>query len=330
MGETRRRLIGSMGLMLVAPALAQTRSHRLGMLLLAPSGTLYDAFFSGLKTRGWQEGRNLQVDRRVSVNDQLRAPEMASELVRLGADVLVPVGSANAVAARNASRSIPIVMLASGFPVESGLAASLARPGGNVTGLSVYAGEELFSKYVTLVKELVPGLRNLGVFWGYAPPYYPRIETDLCIAAMRRAATTLGLNFRVWLNPDGASLAASLQSAAAAPLDALIVSAGGPQSAPETIQQISAFCAKRRLPTMCDITGLFFSAGGVLSYSVDFAELGARGASFVDRVLRGAKPAEMPIEQPTRFELVVNLRRAKAIGFTVPSAILVRADRVIE
>jgi putative ABC transport system substrate-binding protein len=327
----RRCVLGSMGLLLVAPALAQSKkTARLGMLLLGRLGPLNDAFFAELGRRGWSQGRNLQVEMHVTASEQERAQEMASELVRDGADVLVTVGTANAVAARKATNSIPIVMLASGFPVESGLAASLARPGGNVTGLSVYAGTALFSKYISLFHELVPNLRNLGVFWGYAPPAFPQVETDLAVGAMRSAAQSLGMNFRVWMNRDGNDLAANLAAADTARLDALFVSAGGPQSVPEGIEKISAFCEKRRLPTMCDIAGLFFLSGGVMAYAVDVNELGFRGASFVDRILRGAKPGELPIEQPTRFELVLNQRRARALGMTIPPTMLIRADRVIE
>jgi len=304
--------------------------HRLGLLLLAHFPQQTDLFLATLHDRGWALGKNLAVETRVTAREQSRAHEMAKELIDNGADILVVSGTANAVAARRASRTVPIVMLASGFPVESGLAASLARPGGNVTGLSVYAGTELFGKYVTLFKEFVPSLRELGVFWGYAPPAFPQVETDLGVGQMRRAAEALKINIRVWLNRSDTELAANLAAAAGAPLDALFVSAGGPQSVPESIAKIADFCEKRRLPTMSDVAGVFFLAGGVLSYSVDFKELGVRAASFVDRILRGAKPGELPIEQPTRFELVINLKRAKAIGMAIPPSILVRADRVIE
>jgi putative tryptophan/tyrosine transport system substrate-binding protein len=306
------------------------RRHRLGVLLLGHLPALTDPFFAALQARGWSLGQNLEVETRVTAREQSRAHEVARELIDKGANLLVIVGTANAVSARRASATVPIVMLASGYPVESGLAASLARPGGNVTGLSVYAGSELFGKYIALLKELVPQLRELGIFWGYAPPAYPERETELAVGAMRRAAGALGINVHVWTNPDESALAKNLAAAASAHLDALFVSAGGAQSVPEGIAKLAAFCEQKRLPTMCDVAGNFFLAGGVLSYTVDFKELGVRGASFVDRILRGAKPGELPIEQPTRFELVANARRAKAIGMTIPASILLRVDRVIE
>jgi putative tryptophan/tyrosine transport system substrate-binding protein len=299
-------------------------------LLLGPFPALTNPFLAALRDRGWALGKNLQVETRVTAPEQPRAAQMARELIAKGASLIAVTGTANALAAREASTSVPIVALACGYPVESGLAASLARPGGNVTGLSVYAGTEIFGKDVALFKEAVPKLRNLGVFWGYAPPAFPQVETDMVMDEMRRAGSALGIHLKFWLNPDMRALERTLAEAATAPLDAVFVSAGGAQSAPDGIDQVAQFCERRRLPTMCDVAGNFFAAGGVISYSVDFRELGVRGAAFVDRILRGAKPAEMPIEQPRRFELVVSLKRARLIGMTIPRSILTRADRVIE
>ena len=329
----RRRLLALLGAGLAPalPALGQSeKSRRIGLLLLSPFPPLIDPFLATLRDRGWSSGKNLQVETRVTAPAQSGAPQMARELIAKGASVIAVTGTANALAAREASRSVPIVMLASGYPVESGLAASLARPGGNVTGLSVYAGTEIFGKDVALFKEAVPRLRELGIFWGYAPPGFPKVETDIVIDEMTRAASALGINLRLWLNPDMTALERTLIEAAVVPLDAVFVSAGGAQSAPEGIAKVAEFCERRRLPTMCDVVGNFFAAGGVLSYSVDFRELGVRAAAFVDRIFRGAKPAEMPIEQPRRFELVVNMKRARLIGMSVPPSILTRADRVIE
>jgi putative tryptophan/tyrosine transport system substrate-binding protein len=147
---------------------------------------------------------------------------------------------------------------------------------------------------------------------------------------MRRAADSLNIQLRVWQNPDAPALTANLRDAANTRMQALFVTSGTAQAVPVAVAQIARFCEVRQLPTMCDIAGLFFQTGGVLAYSVDIAELGIRGASFVDRILRGANPAELPIEQPTRFQLIVNARRAKALGIAVPSPLLTRADRIIE
>jgi putative ABC transport system substrate-binding protein len=303
---------------------------RIGLLLLGPFPALVDPFLVSLRERGWSVGMNLHVETRVTPAEQARAPDMAREMIAKGADVIAVTGTANAVAAREASKTVPIVALACGYPVESGLAVSLARPGGNVTGVSVYAGTELFGKFVALFKEAVPQLQRLGIFWGYAPPAFPQIETDIAVGEMRRAASALGIQTSVWMNPDLPALDRTLAQAEPAALDAVFVSAGGAQSAPDGIAKVAAFCERRRLPTMCDVAGNFFATGGVLSYSVDWRELGARSAGHVDRILRGAKPGELPIEQPTRFELVLNLKRAKLIGMAIPPAIVARADRVIQ
>ena len=338
MAVSRRRLLVLGGLLAAVPVpvVAQrARSARLGVLHLAPPGAsssatdLFHVFSEALKDRGWAVGRNLVIESRTTAGAPHRAVDFAKELLQNGAEMLVAVGSSNALAARQATSTVPIVMLASGFPVESGLAASLARPGGNVTGLRVYAGE-VFGKYVALVKELVPSLTELGIFWGYGPPAFPPIETPLALDEMRRAADTLNIQLRVWQNPDAAALTANLREAANTRMQALFVTSGTAQTVPAAVAQITRFCEVRRLPTMCDLAGLFFQTGGVLAYSVDIAELGMRGASFVDRILRGANPAELPIEQPTRFQLIVNAKRAKALGIAVPAALLTRADRVIE
>jgi putative ABC transport system substrate-binding protein len=306
------------------------RECRLGLLLISPFPATIDPFVAALNERGWTLGRNLKVDTRITAAEQERAPEMAKELIQQGADIIVVTGTANAVAARQASKTVPIVALACGYPVESGLASSLARPGGNVTGLTVYAGTEIFAKAVSLARELVPGLKQLGVFWAYAPPFYPQVEVDICLKEMRLAAELNKMRTRVWINRNTRELDQTLAEAAGLPLEALFLTAGGPQSMPEGIAKVAAFCERRRLPAVGDIAGNIFAAAGVVANSPVWKELAVRGASFVDRIMRGAKPGDLPIEYPTRYELVVNAKRAKVIGLEIPRSILARADRVIE
>ena len=176
----------------------------------------------------------------------------------------------------------------------------------------------------------MPSLRDLGVFWGYAPPAYPQIETEMCLNEMRRAADGLNIRLRTWLNRDQRELDANLAEAAKPPLQAMFLTAGGPQSTPEGIAKVAAFCESRRLPAVADINSAMFRAAGILAHSPDINELAMRGASFVDRILRGAKPGELPIEHPTRYQLYVNAKRAKAVGVKIPASILARADRMIE
>jgi putative tryptophan/tyrosine transport system substrate-binding protein len=329
----RRRTVIFAGVasgLLGATGVRAQRPRRLGLMLLVPFPALTEPLIAALADSGWRIGSNLEVDIRVTAPRQSQAIDMARELIQRGADILVTVSTANAVAANQASPTVPIVMLASGYPVESGLAASLAKPGGTVTGLSIYAGSSLFGKYVELMRELVPNLRELGVFWGYAPPAFPQVETDLALGEMRAAAAAMQIGLRVWMNRNEAALQANIAAAGASSIQALFVTAGGPQSSPETIQWIADFCTKRRLPTGCDVAGAYFARGGVISYSADLAALSRRAAHYIDRILRGSKPGELPIERPARFELVVNHRFARQLKLVVPPAILTRADRVIE
>ncbi|HUQ74246.1 MAG TPA: ABC transporter substrate-binding protein [Burkholderiales bacterium] len=302
--------------------------RRVGLLQLVPFPPLTDPLLAALKDRGWTLGKNLSVETRITAPQQERAAEMAKELIRNGCDLLIAIGTANAVAAKQATQTVPIVMLA-GYPVESGLVASLAKPGGNLTGVTIYAGTGVFGKQVALAKELVPTLRELGVLWAYAPPAFPEAETEICLKEMRTAADALRIRLRVWMNRSEEGLHKCLVEVAKAPLQALFVTSGGPQSTPEGIAKVARFAEQRRLPVVCDIASTVFRAAGVLTYAANLGELGATAASFVDRILRGAKPNDLPIERPTRFELVINAQRMKAIGLTIPPTLLARADRVI-
>jgi len=331
MPDRTRRLLVLGGALAALPAIAQPgRTPRLGLLLLTPNSAVTDPFVAGLKERGWEEGRNLALETRFTASRQDQAGRLAGELLLGRADVLVAVSTANALAARQATSTVPIVMLGGGYPVEAGLAKSLARPGGNVTGISIYAQREVFGKFVALAKELLPSLRDLGVLWGYGPPAFPQIEADITLAEMRRAAAATRIRLHEWMNRSQADLDANLAAAATAALGALFVTSGAPQAAPGNVEKIAQLCRARRLPSVCDVSGAFFQRAGVLAYSADLNEIGARAASFVDRILRGADPAELPMEQPTKFNLIVNLKQARAIAMSVPTSILARADRVIE
>ena len=334
----RRRALALVSMLApLRTSLSQGRKVRLGLLLLAPAAAntagplpdLVHEFLAALGRLGWMSGQNLAFESRVTAAEPHRAVDMAKDLLQGGAELLVAVGSSNALAARGATSTAPIVMLASGYPVESGLARSLARPGGNVTGLRIYAGE-VFGKYVELAKELVPSLKQLGVFWGYGPPAFPEIETRLGLDEMQRSADRLGIRLQIWQNPDSGKIAANLREAADAPIQALFVTSGTAQAVPQNVREIARFCEARRLPTMCDVAGIFFQTGGLVAYSFDTMELAVRGAAFVDRILRGAKPGDLPIEQPTRFILIVNAKRAGELGVSVPASLIARADRVIE
>jgi putative ABC transport system substrate-binding protein len=198
--------------------------------------------------------------------------------------------------------------------------------------MTVYAdGGGLFGKFLELLRELQPSLRELGVFWGYAPPSYRLEQVAPAIDELRRAAKAFDVKVHFWQTGTDSDLDAALSAAAMVPLDGLFVTGGVIHNLPEPAKRIGRFTLERRLPTVTDSPGTFFLAGGaILSYSAELKELASRTAYFVDRILRGARPGDLPIEQPTKYELTVNVKAAKAIGLNIPSALLLRADRVID
>jgi putative ABC transport system substrate-binding protein len=285
-----------------------------------------------LRERGWMVDRDLIVEVQQTHGDPQRAEALARELVLKRVDVIVTILTGTAIAARRATSVTPIVMLASGFPIEGGLAKSLAHPGGNVTGIAVYAGGgALFGKFVELLRELVPSLRELGVLWGYAPPSYRPEQLAPATEELHRAAKALNVNVRFWQTGTESDLESALAAAGSAPLDALLVTAGVIHNLPDIAPRIIRFVQQRRLPALTDSPGPLFTAGGaVLAYSTSAKELATRGADFVDRILKGARPGDLPIEQPTRYYLTVNLKAAKALSLTIPQPLLLRADQVVE
>ena len=315
---------------LKAQAQTTERVSRVGVLSPNPA-PLIDRLIAALGERGWVMGRNLVVDLRYTHGDPQRAEGLARELVAQRVNVIVTNFTATAMAAHRATSVTPIVMATSGFPVEGGLANSLARPGGNVTGMTVYAGGgPLFGKFVQLLRELLPSLRDLGVFWGYAPPSYKLAQVAPAIEELHRATNVLNINLRFWQTGSENDLASALDAASNVPLDALFVTGGVIHGRPEIAPKIARFILQRRLPTVTDGAGPFFVAGAVSAYTAEPTELAARTAHFIDRILKGAKPGELPIEQPTKYELVVNRKMAKSIGLTIPPSLLLRADQVIE
>jgi len=331
----RTFLAGTGAVLLAAPLAAEgqppAKVYRVGFLSPGPAPHITDPLMAALSERGWRVGHNVLVESRFTGGDPQRAETLARELVQERTDVIVTNITALAMAARRVTSIIPIVMATSGFPVEGGLAKSLARPGGNVTGVTVYAGGgPLFGKYVELLHELVPSMREFGVFWGYAPPSYLEEQVAPATDELHRAAKALNVKLRFWQTGRESDLQAALAAAAGAPLDALFVTGGVIHGLPEIAPRIIRFVQQRRLPTLTEGGAFFVAGGAVLAYSVDFNEIAARTAYFVDRILKGAKPGDLPIEQPTKYVLRVNLKAARAIGLTIPPSLLARADQVIE
>jgi putative tryptophan/tyrosine transport system substrate-binding protein len=280
-----------------------------------------EAFRQGLRELGYQEGNTVTIEYRFAEGKLERLPSLAAELVRLNVDTIVTGGTPQLLAAKHATRTIPVVMAFAGDPVEQGFVASLARPAGNITGLSSVA-PDLSGKRLELLKEIVPTLSRAGVLWNPADPGIRRNFNET-----ETAARALGVqihSLEVWSRDQFGS---AFKAATAARVQALNVLQANLTN--EHRRQIVKFAAQSRLPTMFGEEGLM-DAGGLMSYGPDYGDLFRRAALYVDKILKGAKPADLPVEQPTQFELVINLKTAKQIGLTIPANVLARADRVIK
>jgi len=292
--------------------------------LLSPasrSPSVVPALFDALAELGWIEGKNLVVERRYAENRLERLPELAAELVRLNVEVIVANGTLGPLAAKRATSTIPIVMTAAGDPLGSGLVASLARPGGNVTGISLMAPDH-GGKRLELLKELLPRLARVAVLWNAANPYAAIVFKETQAAGRTLGIEVQSLEVRGPDDFDGAFDTARKQRP-----DALIT-----VEDPLTFshqKRIADFATGQQLPSLYGFRE-FVVAGGLMSYGANVADLFRRAASYVDKILKGAKPADLPVQQPTTFELVINVKTARALGLEIPPTLLARADEVIE
>jgi len=286
-----------------------------------PVPHLRDAFVDAFQALGWVEGKNVIYEDRFAENQLDRLPDLAAELVRLNVDVITAGGTLAPLAAKRATSTIPIVMTSAGDPLGSGLVTSLARPGANVTGLSLMA-PELGGKRLELLKEILPGLNRVAIIWNAANPY-----SALVFKETQRAAQVLNIQVHSLEVRHPGELGDALEAATRQHASALIT-----VEDPLTLnhrQQIADFAAKNRLLAIYGLRE-FADAGGFLTYGAHIADLMRRSAGYVDKILKGAKPADLPVEQPTKFELVINLKTAKTLGLEVPPTLLARADEVIE
>ena len=279
------------------------------------------ALEQGLRELGYVEGKDIVVEFRSARGRFEVLPALAAELVRLNLDVLVTEGTPAARAAKNATRHVPIVMGNAGDPVGTGLVASLARPGGNITGLSDFSSD-LVAKRLELLKEFVPSLSRVAVLWNPGNPTNP-----LELRTIQMAAPALG----VAVLPYAVSGRSDIEHAFAAmrkERPAGLMVAGDPMIGSQA-GLITELALQSRLPAILGVAAVVNSAG-LIGYGTNFDELFRRAATYVDKVLKGAKPADLPIEQPTKFTLAINMKTAKALGLTIPQSLLLRADRVIE
>jgi len=319
-------MTGALAASLASFAQQSAKIARIGFLHPASpegvGGVHLQALREGLRELGYVEGKNLQLEVRWGEGKLERLPALAAELVQLKVDVIVAATSPSVVAAHQATRTIPIVMPLSPDPVGDGLVASLARPGGNITGLSQMS-PELGEKRIQLLKEMFPKVSHaMAVLWN---PDYMGMRARFEQA--RVAAPAVGLTVRSVEVRDTRELDAAFDVIIREHPEALLLLAD-----PFTINQrsrIVEFAAEQRLPAIYESSD-FVDVGGLISYGPNISDQYRRAATYVDKILRGAKPADLPIEQPTKFELVINMRAAKALGIKFPNSILLRADRVIE
>jgi putative tryptophan/tyrosine transport system substrate-binding protein len=327
--DRRAFLTALTGGLLAAPLAAEAqqtgRVYRIGMLTNKASDPAesrrWQVFRLGLRERGWIEGENILIELREVEGNSARLPELAADLVRRKVDLIVAQGSLFTGAAKAATSSIPIVFVGHADPVGTGHVASLARPGGNITGLALLQ-TELGSKGLELLRSVVPALTRIAVLWHPGTP-----STVPGLKALEEPARRLQLE----LQPVGARSAAELETAFAAMARARaqgVLVLATPIFFGER-QRLGELAIAHRLPTMSQVRD-YAEAGGLMSYGADFVDLYRRGAIHVDKILRGAKPADLPVEQATKFELVINLKTAKALGLTIPPSLLQRADQVIE
>jgi len=327
----RRRFLLAASALLAAPlARAQARRpgrpFRIGVIPhMSPWGL--EQVESAMRDLGWVRGRDFalfQSDIPYGGDVDLTV----KRVVDGGPDLIFAAVTSYVVVAQHLTKTIPIVMWASGYPVEAGVARSYARSGTNVTGLAIYAGTDIFGKLLELLREAKPGIGRVGVLWSYAPPAHPRAEIDPCYDAIRKAARSLGLDVRMLEVDQPERMAAAFDWIASQRVEALMLTSGAPL-APHR-QEIMTFTIEKRLPTIVDFEWLGIEPQPLLRYSPSAAALIRQAVVYVDKILKGANPADLPIERPAKFELVVNQKTATALGITIPQSILIRADRVIE
>lgn len=318
-----------LGAMLVAfglPAQAQQpkKVARIGFLTAASrtgSAHFTEALLQGLRELGYVEGQNISIEYRWADGKFERLPELAAELVRLKVDVIVAVVTQASLAAKNATGTIPIVMVAVANPVDSGLVASLARPGANITGTSAMA-DEVVGKQLELLKETLPKISRVAAMWNPANPVFQKLQ----LRAVEATARVLNVSLESVEARDLADIERAFATIAKERTRALLVMSDPVFTTHRG--RIGDLAVKHRLPA---VTGAreYAEAGILMTYGPSYSESSRRAATYVDKILKGAKPADIPVERSTKFELVINLNTAKQIGLTIPQSVLYRADKVI-
>jgi ABC-type uncharacterized transport system substrate-binding protein len=327
MNGTRRTFILSVVSVLVAwplyvAAQQAQRTFRIGVLSpgTPPPGPL-DALRQGLRELGYEDGRNISIEWRFAGATNERLRDLAEELVRLKVDVIVAINTQASLAAKRATATTPIVIARVSDPVRTGLVASFAHPGGNITGLSNFS-DELSGKRLAVIREILPTASRLAVFWNIGNP-----GIELSVREMERASTQFGIELHLHGVKSADDFRTAFEGVTRERASALFVFDDVLMTTHKT--QILNWTAKARLPVISQYAELT-EAGGLMAYGPNIPDIYRRAANYVDKILKGAKPAELPVEQPTKLELVVNLKSAKALGVKIPDSILLRADKVLD
>jgi putative ABC transport system substrate-binding protein len=321
----RREFIGLIGGAAAWPLTASAQRAggkivTIGILAIEPWPPI-DTFRRALDDLGYMEGKNARFEYRYAKGHNERLPELANDLVNLNVDVILTWGTDAALAAKQATPTIPIVMGAIGDPVGSGIVTNLARPGGNVTGFSSRA-TELEAKRLQLLKEVVPGASRVAILFNPTNHYMP-----LALQSARQGAQTLDVTLAVYEVHDTVTLDAMFMTLTKDRPDAIMVPADTFLVSQRS--RIAQFAIENKIPSVYTFRE-YIDAGGLIAYTPRYHDLFRRAANYVDKILKGTKPGELPIEQPTKFDLLINLKTAQALGLTVPTRLLARADEVIE
>jgi putative ABC transport system substrate-binding protein len=307
---------------LVARAQQPGKAARIGYLAIRAPMSADEALLQALRELNWIEGRNIVIERRFSAGNFDRLREFAAELVRLKVDAIVAVASAGTQAAKDATASIPICFVNAGDPVGQGFVMSLARPGGNVTGVSFDASPDITAKQLQLILETVPKASRVAVLWN---PTSPFLRSYWSVA--QAAAPALGVVLQSLEVQDASQYETAFNAIGRDRADALVVLSDS--FATFHRARIAELAAEHRLPVLYGHRQ-YVEAGGLMSYGPSLFDVYRRAAAYVDKILKGTRPADLPVEQPTKYELVINLKTAKALGLELPPTLLARADEVIE
>ena len=323
----RRVFLTGLGAVLAAPLAAEAqqagRVYRVGILFQTTDRNFFEVILQSLRELGYIEGQNLAIEVRSAAGRVEQLPELAAELARLRVDVIIAAGTAGTRAAKSATATIPIVMVAAGDPVKAGFVPSMARPGGNITGLTSDVTPETWSKRLQLLAEVAPGATRIALLWNRRA----LSGSEFILDQMNDAATKMKMTVRSVEVRGPDDLAAAFASMTRERIGGIVFVTSADLFG--HLRQIAELAVEHRI-SMVSLYREVTVVGSLLSYGPDLSHIFRRSATYVDRILRGAKPGDLAIEQPTKFELVINVKTAKALGLTISPSLLLRADQVIE